>query len=77
MELERRCRVTDGLRPEILLDVQETLHTNRLYVRELKAAYEFANTNLLTTELPSVKVDDQQKTMKELTMHQQLMKLQY
>ena len=53
-QVNRRCRITGSLRPDILLDVQETLHTTRLYVRELKAAYEFANTTLLTTELPSV-----------------------
>ena len=76
-QVERRCRVTDGLRPEILLDLQETLQTQRLCVRELKAAYEFANTTLLTTELPSVKAADQQEAMKELIMHRQLMKLQF
>ena len=53
-QVERRYRITDGLRPDILLDVQETLHTTRLYVRELKAAYEFANPTLMTTESPSV-----------------------
>ena len=76
-QVERRCRITDSLRPGILLDVQETLQINRLYVRELKAAYEFANTTLLSTELPSVKPEDKQEPMKELTMHQQLMKLQF
>ena len=76
-QVERRCRITDGLWPEILLDVQETLQAKRLYVRELKAAYQFANTTLLTTSLPSVKAEDHQKPMKELTMHQQLMKLQF
>ena len=44
-QVERRSRINGGLRPEILLDLQETLLTNHLYVRELKAAYEFANTN--------------------------------
>ena len=68
-QAERRCRITYGLRP----DAQETLQTKRVYARELKAAYEFANTtvNLLTVELPSVKAEDQQEPMKELTMHQQ------
>ena len=75
-QTERRCRITDGLRPEIPLDVHETFQTNRLYARELMAAYEFANTTLLTTELPPVKAEDQQEPMKELTMHQQLMQLQ-
>ena len=72
-QAERRCRITYGLRPEILLDAQETLQTKRVYARELKAAYEFANTtvNLLTVELPSVKAEDQKEPMKELTMHQQ------
>ena len=32
------------IRHEILLDVQETLQTKHLYVRELKATYEFPNT---------------------------------
>ena len=68
--VERRCRISDGLRPEILLDVQETLQTNCLYVRGLKVAYEFANTTLLTTELPSVNAEDQKKPMKKLTMQQ-------
>ena len=68
-QVERRCRITDGLRPEILLDVQETSQTNRLYDRELNATYEFANTTLLTTELPSVKAEDQKVPMKKLTMH--------
>ena len=66
--MERRCRVTDGP------GVQETLQTNRVFVRELKAANEFANTTLLTTELPSVKADDQQKLIKKTynapTVHQ-------
>ena len=75
--MERRCRITDGLRPEILLDVQEISQTNRLYVCELKAAYGFANTTLLTTELPSVKAEDKQEPMAELIMHQQLIKLQF
>ena len=75
--VERRCRVTGSLRTGILLDLQETLQTKRLYVRELKASHEFANTALLATELPSVKAEEQQETMKELTMHRQLMKLQF
>ena len=76
-QVERRCIITDGLLPDILLDVLETIQTNRLHVRELKAACEFANTTVLTTELPSVKAEDQQETMKKLTMHQQLTKLQF
>ena len=44
-QVERPSRITDDLRPEILLDAQETLQANRLYVRKLKAAYEFENTN--------------------------------
>ena len=44
-QVERRCRITDGLRPEILLGLQETLQTNHLFGREQKAASEFANTN--------------------------------
>ena len=43
-QMERRCRITDGLRPEILLELQETLKTNLLHVHELKAPYEFAIT---------------------------------
>ena len=70
-QVERRCRIT-----EILLDVRETLQINCLYVRELKAAYEFADTTLLTTQLPPVKAEYQQEPMKALTMHQQLMELQ-
>ena len=76
-QVNRRCRITGSLRPDILLDVQETLHTNRLYVRELQAAYEFANTTPLTTELPFVTAEDLQEFMTELTMHQRLMKLQF
>ena len=45
INLERRCSITDDLRSEILLDLQEILQTNHLNVRELKIAYEFANTN--------------------------------
>ena len=75
--VERRWRITNGLRPNIFLDVQETIQAKRLYVRELQVAYEFTNTTLLTTETPSVKAEDQQEPMKELTMHQQLMKLQF
>ena len=44
-QVERLGRITDGLRPEILLDLQETIQTNHFYIRELKAAYESANTN--------------------------------
>ena len=44
-QVERRSRITDGLLPEILLDVQETLQTNHLNFRELKATYEVSNTN--------------------------------
>ena len=43
--VQGRRRITDGLRPDMLLDLQETFQTNHLYVRKLKAAYEFANTN--------------------------------
>ena len=71
-QVNRRCRITGSL-----LDVQETLHTNRLYVHELMAAYEFANTTPLTTELPFVTAEDLQESMKELSMHQRLMKLQF
>ena len=71
-QVGRRCRITECLRPEILLDAQESLQANRLQVRELKTAYGFANTTLLTTELPFSKSRRQAGTHEELTMHQQL-----
>ena len=44
-EVERLNSITSGQQPEIILDLQKTLQTNRiLYARELKAACEFANT---------------------------------
>ena len=44
-QVERRSRITDVLRTEILLDLQDTSQTSHLNIRELKAAYEFAETN--------------------------------
>ena len=64
-QVERRYRITDGLRPEILLDVQEILQTTHLYVCGLKSAYEFVNRTLRTTVVLSVKAEDQQEPMKE------------
>ena len=67
----RRSTITDGPRPEILLDLQKTLQTNRLYVRELKAIYELVNTNSpdYRIAINFVKAEYQQDPMKELTMH--------
>ena len=66
-QVERRSRITDGLRLEMLLDLQETSQTNQfLYVRDLRYAYMSLQTQaLLTSEPPSVKAEDQQEHTKE------------
>ena len=39
--------ITDNLRPEILLDLQQSLHVHNIYVRKLKSAYEYVHEHYL------------------------------
>ena len=57
-QIRSRMAITDNLRPEILLDLQQSLHVHNIYVRELKSAYEYVHEhqlkdfNILIVEKP-------------------------
>ena len=40
-QIGSKMAVTNNLRSEILLDLQQSLHVLNIYVRELKSAYEY------------------------------------
>jgi len=42
-QVERRSNITDGLCRSTLLDIQDVLSENHKYIKELKCAYEVAN----------------------------------
>ena len=42
-----RMAITDNIRPEIVLDYQQTLHVNNIYIKELKSAYKYVHEHQL------------------------------
>ena len=46
-QIGSRMAITDNLRPEILLDLQQSLHVHNIYGRELKSAYEYVHEHQL------------------------------
>ena len=41
-QVRRRTSIIDGLRPDVVLCLQDILHTNNKYVQQLKSAHKFA-----------------------------------
>ena len=46
-QIGSRVEITDNLRSEILLDLQQSLHVHNIYVRELRSAYEYVHEHQL------------------------------